>query len=71
MPDPEVPMSDDDTEAVAGLDADLGKRFLVVAIHDDGSLSCDPEDVAPYELPGIAMFIEDLGRDLMDINDEE
>jgi hypothetical protein len=53
------------------LDAQIGKRFLIIEILDDGSLACDTDDVAPYELPGIGLWLECLGQQLLEADDDE
>lgn len=55
MNTPEQPMSDDETEAVAELDAELAQRTLIVKIDDStGELEVDYEGIAPWELSGIS-----------------
>lgn len=68
-----MPPEASDNEAVAKLEVQADKRFLVVEIDNDGRLSCDPDGdgVAPYELPGIGMWIECLGHQMLCDPDED
>lgn len=66
------PMSDDETEAVAELDAELAQRTLIVKIDDaEGELEFDYEGIAPWELAGIASQLATIADEEMADQPEE
>jgi hypothetical protein len=56
-------------EELDELDKQIGKRFLLVEIHPDGTLQCDPEGISGWELIGIGCWVESLGH--AEIEEEE